>query len=86
MKIPRHPKTIRTPAIAVEGTMNMLRKIQCKLGLCGGHIEHVRDENGVWWIGLRCTATGTLHHPVKSAFQGGNDLCGGPLFPVVNLQ
>lgn len=49
--------------------VGLLRRLQCKLGLCGGHMEHERDENGTWWIGLRCTATGTLHGRIKSAHQ-----------------
>lgn len=44
-------------------------RLQCRLSLCGGHMEHVRDANGKWWIGLRCTATGTLHSPILSRYQ-----------------
>lgn len=58
---------------AQPGSLNpvvgMLRRLQCRLGLCGGHIQHERDANGVWWVGLKCTATGKLHNPIKSAYQ-----------------
>jgi len=53
----------------LERLVGLLCWIQCRLGLCGGHIEHMRDENGVWWLGLRCTATGKLHDPIMSKYQ-----------------
>jgi hypothetical protein len=56
-------------ALAHGSAPSFFRRLQCRLGLCGGHMEHERDANGVWWIGLRCTATGTLHGPIKSRHQ-----------------
>jgi hypothetical protein len=67
---PKHPApSDSTALIRCTGWLGLVRRIQCKLGLCGGHIEHERDKNGVWWLGLRCTATGKLHDPVKSKYQ-----------------
>lgn len=54
---------------ALTGWFGLLHRIQCRLGLCGGYMEHERDKDGVWWIGLRCTSTGKLHNPVKSKHQ-----------------
>lgn len=51
------------------GLVGLLRRLQCKAGLCGGHVEHERDADGKWWIGLRCTATGTLHGRTLSRYQ-----------------
>lgn len=44
-------------------------RLLCKLGLCSGHIEHYKDNNGIWWIAMKCVQIGTLHSPMKSNFQ-----------------
>jgi len=49
--------------------MKLLNWLLCKVGLCSGHIEHVKDASGAWWMGLRCRNTGTFHSPIKSKFQ-----------------
>jgi len=49
--------------------MNIFRKLMCKLSLCGGHIEHEKDKDGVWWIGLRCATCKKLRCPLKSHYQ-----------------
>ena len=49
--------------------MKLLNWILCKAGLCYGHIEHIKDADGVWWLGMRCQNTGTFHSPIKSKFQ-----------------
>jgi len=54
---------------SLDAVVRFLRWLQCKLWLCGGQIERVRDKNGVEWLGLRCTATGTFHNPTKSQIE-----------------
>lgn len=58
-----------TPALSCGRLVGLLRRLQCKAVLCGGHADHKRDENGKWWIGLRYTATGTLHGRTLSRYQ-----------------
>lgn len=48
---------------------SLINRLLCHLCLCSGHMEHERDANGIWWVGLRCTSTGKLHDPVKSLHQ-----------------
>ena len=49
--------------------MSLLRKIMCRIGLCFGRIQHERDANGIWWLGLRCRHCGKLKDPIKSMYQ-----------------
>lgn len=47
-----------------------IQKILCKLSIgCAGHIEHEKDAQGIWWVGLRCWSCGKLCSPFKSTFQ-----------------
>lgn len=39
------------------------------LGLTAGYVDHERDANGIWWIGLRCPKCGKLMSPVRSHYQ-----------------
>lgn len=45
------------------------RRLMCRVGLCGGYVDHARDAAGTWWLGLRCATCGTLNCPQKSAHQ-----------------
>lgn len=45
------------------------RWVKCWTGMCGGTIEHERDKDGVWWVGLRCATCHKFHCPVKSRYQ-----------------
>lgn len=48
----------------------LVKKLLCRFGLiCAGHIEHEKDGQGIWWIGLRCQMCGKLCHPIKSMHQ-----------------
>ena len=47
----------------------LINRILCFFGWCSGQVEHQCDENGIWWVGLRCYNTGTFHCPIKSVFQ-----------------
>lgn len=48
---------------------SILDRILCHFNMCYGYVEHAKDINGIWWCGLRCKHTGTLHDPIKSAIQ-----------------
>jgi hypothetical protein len=49
--------------------LSVWRRLMCKFSLCGGHVDHTKDSDGVWWVGLRCATCGNLLCPVKSRFQ-----------------
>lgn len=44
-------------------------RLMCRLGMCGGHVDHAKDGDGIWWVGLRCATCGTLKCPLKSKHQ-----------------
>ncbi len=44
-------------------------RLMHKLCLTSGYVDHEKDADGVWWIGLRCGVCGKLMHPFKSKFQ-----------------
>lgn len=48
--------------------MNIIKRLVCTIGLCSGHIEHFCDDDGVWWVGLKCN-NGRFHLPIRSKFQ-----------------
>ncbi len=52
-----------------EVKLSLGRRIMCKLHLCGGYVEHEKDANGIWWIGLRCATCRKFLDPIKSNFQ-----------------
>ena len=51
-----------------QPVVGLLRRLRCHLRLCSGHLEHMRDADGVWWLGMRCAA-GRFHDPIKSKYQ-----------------
>jgi hypothetical protein len=51
------------------GKPSFWHRLMHKLGLTSGFVDHEKDADGIWWIGLRCAGCGKLMHPIKSNFQ-----------------
>jgi len=49
-----------------RGEVSIFRKLMCRLLLCGGHVDHEKDAQGIWWVGLRCATCRKLRYPIKS--------------------
>ncbi len=50
-------------------------RIMCRLHLCGGYVEHEKDEHGVWWCGLRCATCQKFLDPIESQHQDARRNC-----------
>lgn len=50
-------------------TSDWLHNLAHKLGLTSGHMDHFKDSEGVWWIGLKCPKCGRFTDPIKSIHQ-----------------
>lgn len=48
---------------------NWWHNLMHRIGWTAGYVDHERDANGVWWLGLRCPTCGRLMDPIKSHYQ-----------------
>lgn len=64
-----NPTPPREAAQEDAQALGFWRRVMCRLHLCAGVVEHERDKEGVWWVGLHCATCDKLLCPIKSQFQ-----------------